>query len=284
MSHVYAPPPLDFNSPAMSCDCLAHVYGNAVDHPDRQRRYPSGMSDAEWVAIRPLLPVPAWLEGRGGQPGGYCHRQLLDAIRYLVAGGISWRSMPADFPNWARVYAFFRRWRQSGLIVEFHDRLRGRTREHAWREAEPTAGIGGVRGAAQALGGRAHAELADAFEASVPGLRDPALDQRGDDPVVDDHADGPPPGAATARRPALNAPEVSWSNQPRSARRFAFERTPSTFAATAVGVHRYEAREVQRYVPNLSCECAGWGAGTTRPLRVRDRVVPQGRPTGVAAR
>ncbi|WP_373431294.1 transposase [Streptomyces turgidiscabies] len=47
------------------------------------------MSDAKWAAVRPLLPAPAWLQGRGGQPEGYCHRQLLDAIRYLVAGGIS---------------------------------------------------------------------------------------------------------------------------------------------------------------------------------------------------
>ncbi|MFI1702623.1 transposase [Streptomyces bobili] len=61
------------------------------------------MTDAEWAAVRPLLPVPAWFQGRGGQPEGYCHRQLLDAIRYLVAGGISWRAMPADFPAWARV-------------------------------------------------------------------------------------------------------------------------------------------------------------------------------------
>jgi hypothetical protein len=51
------------------------VYGNAADHPDRVRRYPSDMTDAEWTAIRPLLPVPAWLQGRGGQPEGYCHRQ-----------------------------------------------------------------------------------------------------------------------------------------------------------------------------------------------------------------
>ncbi|MEU9455390.1 IS5 family transposase [Streptomyces sp. NPDC048277] len=99
------------------------------------------MTDAEWAAIRPLLPVPAWLQGRGGQPGGYCHRQMPDAIRYLVAGGISWRAMPVDFPAWARVYAFFRRWREHGLITEFHDRLRGRVRERQGREAEPTAGI-----------------------------------------------------------------------------------------------------------------------------------------------
>ncbi|MFD7004385.1 transposase [Streptomyces mirabilis] len=99
------------------------------------------MTDAEWAAVRPLLPVPAWLNGRGGRPEGYCHRQLLDAIRYLVAGGISWRAMPADFPDWGRVYAFFRRWREHGLITEFRDRLRGKVREREGREAESTAGI-----------------------------------------------------------------------------------------------------------------------------------------------
>ncbi len=67
----------------MGANCLAHVYGNVADHPDQVRRYSSDMTDAEWVAIRPLLPVPAWYQGRGGQPEGYCHRQMLDAIRYL---------------------------------------------------------------------------------------------------------------------------------------------------------------------------------------------------------
>lgn len=99
------------------------------------------MTDAEWAAVRPLLPVPAWLQGRGGRTEGYCHRQLLDAVRYLVAGGIPWRALPAVFPGWGRVYAFFRRWREHGLIAEFHDRLRGTVREHEGREAEPTAGI-----------------------------------------------------------------------------------------------------------------------------------------------
>jgi transposase len=138
---VYASVPAEFNSSVVSCDCLAHVYGNAADHPERERHYTSDMSDAEWAVVRPLLPTPAWLEGRGGQPEGYCHRQMLDAVRYLVAGGISWRSMPVDFPAWDRVYAFFRRWLHTGLITEFHDRLRGRVREREGRDAEPTAGI-----------------------------------------------------------------------------------------------------------------------------------------------
>lgn len=350
MSYVYASVPAEFNSSVVSCDCLAHVYGNAADRPERERHYTSDMSDAEWAVVRPLLPTPAWLEGRGGQPEGYCHRQMLDAVHYLVAGGISWRSMPVDFPAWDRVYAFFRRWLHTGLITEFHDRLRGRVREREGRDAEPTAGIidaqsvkgvatvpaasrgydggkqingrkrhiitdcpglllvvavtaanvgdreaavplltrlrnlhrdicliwadggytgqlvdwcrqklafdlevvkshrrhGGVRGAAETLGSGAHTELVDALEASGQGLRDADRDQRGDDPVLDDHADEPTAGEAASRRPALNAPDVSWSNHPRSPRRLAFDRTPSTFAATASSMPSAAAMSLAR--------------------------------------
>ncbi|MEU1465843.1 transposase [Streptomyces sp. NPDC005727] len=42
-----------------------------------------------------------------GRPEGYCHRQMIDAIRYLVDN--KWRAMPSDFPPWPRVYAFFAR-------------------------------------------------------------------------------------------------------------------------------------------------------------------------------
>jgi len=123
------------------CDCLAHRFGNAADNPMRERRYPTDMTDAEWAVVCPLLPVPGWLRGRGGQPEAYCHRQMLDAIRYLVDNGIKWRAMPADFPPWDRIYAFFRRWRDHALVQEFHDRLRAKVRMRAGRDAEPTAGV-----------------------------------------------------------------------------------------------------------------------------------------------
>ncbi|MFI1106207.1 IS5 family transposase [Streptomyces melanogenes] len=105
------------------------------------RRYPSDMTDAEWTVVRDALPVPAWLEGRGGQPEGYCHRQMLDAIRYVTDNGIKWRAMPADFPAWDGVYAYFRRWRDQGLAREFHDRLRGQVRVAEGRDTEPTAAV-----------------------------------------------------------------------------------------------------------------------------------------------
>src|SRR4051794_37097629 len=50
------------------CDRLAHRFGNATDNPLRERRYPTDMTDAEWTEVRPPLPVPGWMQGRGGQP------------------------------------------------------------------------------------------------------------------------------------------------------------------------------------------------------------------------
>ncbi|WP_269432055.1 transposase, partial [Saccharothrix sp. ST-888] len=53
------------------------------------------MTDAEWAAVRDLLPAPAWMSGRGGRPEGCCHRRILDAIRYLVDNGVKWAALPA---------------------------------------------------------------------------------------------------------------------------------------------------------------------------------------------
>jgi len=133
--------PWQSTSVALECDCLAHRFGNAADNGVRERRYPTDMTDGEWAKVRPLLPVPGWMRGRGGQPEAYCHRAILDAIRYLVDNGIKWRSMPVDFPPWDRVYAFFRRWCDHDLVREFHDRLRGRVREMLGKDTEPTAGV-----------------------------------------------------------------------------------------------------------------------------------------------
>ncbi len=141
MTQFYGITGVASTSATRACDCLAHRFGNAGDHGVRERHYPTDMSDAEWAVVRPLLPVPGWLRGRGGQPEAYCHRAILDAIRYLVDNGTKWRATPVDFPPWDRVYAFFRRWRDHGLVREFHDRLRRRVREQAGRDPEPGAGV-----------------------------------------------------------------------------------------------------------------------------------------------
>lgn len=132
---------MESNSSALPCDCLAHRFGNAADGPERVRCYGSDMTDAEWQVVRELLPVPAWLEGRGGRPEGYCHRVMLDAVRYVVDNGVKWANPPRDFPPYRRVHAFARRRQVTGLLAEFHDRLRDEVRRREDRGADPTATI-----------------------------------------------------------------------------------------------------------------------------------------------
>lgn len=82
------------------CDCYVHQF-RAIAPERRPRRYPSEITGVEWAEVRMAMPVPAWLAGRGGRP--YCHRAMVDAVRYLVDNGVKWMALPVDFPNWRAV-------------------------------------------------------------------------------------------------------------------------------------------------------------------------------------
>ena len=135
---------VDVSDPGMmgvSCQCLPCRFGNAADQPQRSSVYPTDQTDATWAQVRPLIPVPAWMGGRGGRPEGYCHRVMIDAVLYVVDNGIKWRALPVDFPAWDAVYRFFRRWRDQGLTTLLHDRLRRAVRVADGRDPEPSAAV-----------------------------------------------------------------------------------------------------------------------------------------------
>ncbi|GGT02948.1 hypothetical protein GCM10010254_24080 [Streptomyces chromofuscus] len=70
---------------------------------------------------------PGWLAGSGGRPEGYCPADDRRGALPLV-DGIKWRAMPCGVPPWPRVYAVSVRWRDTGLVAELNDRLRGAVR------------------------------------------------------------------------------------------------------------------------------------------------------------
>ena len=67
-------------------------------------------------------------------------RHVLNAIVYLVVGGIQWRMLPTDYPKWQTVYTYFRTWRDAGTWQRIHDTLRAEVRRRAGRHKHPTAG------------------------------------------------------------------------------------------------------------------------------------------------
>ena len=101
------------------------------------RRYPSDLTDAQWARLEPLLPSVR----PGGRPRAHPLREIIDALRYVLRGGMAWRALPHDYPPWQTVYHYFRMWRLDGTWERLNDELRQLVRERAGRNAQPTAAI-----------------------------------------------------------------------------------------------------------------------------------------------
>lgn len=102
----------------------------------KNAKYGSSLTDAQWNYLKPMLPKPA---KRGRPPTDL--RQVIDAIFYVVKGGIPWRYLPTDFPPWQTVYGVFRRWTNSDLWAAINDALRVLVRKDQGKRSQPTAGI-----------------------------------------------------------------------------------------------------------------------------------------------
>ena len=68
-------------------------------------------------------------------------REIVDAIFYVLRGGIAWRLLPTDFPPWQTAYRWFAAWRDAGLLATINHALVMADRERAGRGASPTAAI-----------------------------------------------------------------------------------------------------------------------------------------------
>jgi len=76
-------------------------------------RYETDLTDREWHVLQPHLPEPC----RYGRPRAWPLREIVNAIFYLLRGGIAWRLLPSDFPPWRTVYRWFSSWRDQGLFA-----------------------------------------------------------------------------------------------------------------------------------------------------------------------
>lgn len=108
----------------------------ASPSPDRPR-YPSDVTDEQWLMIAPLLPPPS----TDGRPEKHPRREIVNAIFYVLRTGCAWRQLPHDLPPWQTVYWYFKRWRDDGTVTHIHDALRDRLRDTAGRDPMASAGI-----------------------------------------------------------------------------------------------------------------------------------------------
>ncbi len=105
--------------------------------PQRVRRYPSDLTDAEWALIAPFLAPNAG----PGAPREVETRAVVDALLYKLRTGCQWRWLPADFPKWPTVYYYWTTWGDNGTWERINAALRRDVRVAAGRDPEPSAAI-----------------------------------------------------------------------------------------------------------------------------------------------
>ena len=98
---------------------------------------PSDLTDGEWAVLELLLP-PALPFGR---PRKWPLRRLVEAIHYLLRGGVPWRMLPRDFPPMTTVQRYFYAWRDAGLWQKINACLLAGLRVAGGRDAGPSAGV-----------------------------------------------------------------------------------------------------------------------------------------------
>ena len=99
--------------------------------------YPSDLDDKEWQLLEPLLPPPK----PGGRPVKYPRREIVNAIRYVLRTGCSWRMLPHDLPPWRIVFHYFRTWRKDRTWQRAKDALLSNLRQSQGRVASPSAAV-----------------------------------------------------------------------------------------------------------------------------------------------
>ena len=99
-------------------------------------KFDTCLTDAQWAFLKRLLPKPS---PRGRPPTD--RRWIMDAILYVVKGGIPWRLLPTTFPPWKTVYHVFRQWTLAHTWEALNARLRAHVRKAHGKRSRPTAAI-----------------------------------------------------------------------------------------------------------------------------------------------
>lgn len=101
------------------------------------KNYPSDLTDDEWEGIKHFFERP---DPRGNK-GIHEKRTIVNAIFYVVKGGIQWRMMPNDLPPWETVYDHFKRLCERGVWEQVLDALNRKHREKENRKPTPSYAI-----------------------------------------------------------------------------------------------------------------------------------------------
>ena len=105
---------------------------------ENRKPYINDLTDEEWAHLRILLPKT---QGKGRRRSSHQHRELINAMNYVLRTGCQWRDLPHDFPHHATVYSYYSELKDGGIWAEINTILRRGVREQVGRDREPSVVI-----------------------------------------------------------------------------------------------------------------------------------------------
>jgi putative transposase len=96
--------------------------------------YPSDLTKRQWKAIEHYFERP---DPRGAR-SVHSKYAIMNAILYVLRGGIPWRMMPNDLPPWKTVYDHYRRLCERGLWEQILEDLNKKARISVGKKALPS--------------------------------------------------------------------------------------------------------------------------------------------------
>src|SRR5216117_1378800 len=94
--------------------------------------YETELTDPQWEFLQPMLPKPK----KCGRPPTD-RRCVMNAILYVLKGGIPWRLLPKEYPPWKTIYHIFRAWSLDNTWAALNDALRTCVRASAGPNPPP---------------------------------------------------------------------------------------------------------------------------------------------------
>jgi putative transposase len=113
-----------------------HIFGAAALEAMKNASFDTDLTDAQWEYLQPMLPE----RKKFGRPPTD-RRRVINAILYVLKGGIPWRLLPQNFPPWKTVYDIFHTWSRDYTWASLSDALRVCARVDEDRDAQPSAAV-----------------------------------------------------------------------------------------------------------------------------------------------
>ena len=80
------------------------------------------LSEAQWVLVKPLIPVPSKRSDGRGRPR-VDDRAVMNGIFWIMRTGAAWQDLPGRYPSYSTCYRRFHQWCRTGVFERILETL-----------------------------------------------------------------------------------------------------------------------------------------------------------------